>query len=177
VLSAIQGRASQRGDRHQRALTGVLGVDIRGFAWPSRMSSGCPAEQARVTISAQGYRRPGSQAMVSCPSWEPGLRGVLSKDGEGGPLRPGTRAPARSVGDQLAHAGGNALEEPARVELVPIERRRAAMDHAARQVDVDRSHAWLVARRGRSSPRLWSRCYPCEPGQRTRIPRTSTLSY
>ena len=93
--------------------------------------------------------------------------GVLSKDGEGVPPFLQTREHQSVVGDHPAHAGGNALEEPSCVELLPHragESRDGAMQRG--QVEVHRGRA-VVARRGRSSPRLWSRWYPCEPGQRS----------
>src|SRR5882762_2185801 len=80
--------------------------------------------------------------------------GVLSKEGEGVPPVLQTREHQSVVGNQLAHAGGNALEEPACVELVPHragESRDGAMQRG--QVDVDRGRA-VVARPDGAPPSL-----------------------
>jgi len=152
VLSAIQGqREPGAGDRPSAR------TDWRSRRRPSRIrlavthELGLSCEQAsRDQSRQQGYRRPGSQAMVSCPSWRTGPPAACCPKTER-VCPPSSRhaSTSRSWGDQLAHAGGNALEEPARVELVPHragESRDGAMQRG--QVDVDRSHAWSHAADG-----------------------------
>ena len=167
MLRAIQRQREPGAETgHQRALTGALGVGHPRIRLAVTHELGLSCKQARVAnlgtrVAATGITGDGGVVPVVAI---PASGGVLSKNGEGVPPFLQTREHQPVVGDQPAHLGGNALEEPARVELVPHragEGRDGAMQLG--QVEVDRGTA-VAARRGQRSPRLWSRCYPCEPG-------------
>ena len=171
MVSAIERQREPGAETgHHRALTGALGGGHPRILLAVTHELRLSCKQARVAnlgtrIAAIDITGDGVVPVVAIRA----SGGVLSKHGEGVPPFLQTREYQPVVGDQLAHVRGNAFEEPARVELVPHRAGEGCDGVMQRgQVEVDRGTA-VVARRGQSSPRFWSRCYPCEPGQRTRI--------